>query len=168
MNFGVSSGALVNFNGTKVFRIGGLGQFNRSSASICEIVEKFEFERGKIQKWSYVELEAVNSDLTNKFKLFYANQAAIQINPNEIFVFGGWSHGNSGVQESYLIEVEEITNTQGKKSYRYYARWVNEKPLISGEGFADLRPIIYNRKVVSLQNITFGDNKVLEKEKKLI
>lgn len=25
MNFGVSSGTLVNFNGTKVFRIGGLG-----------------------------------------------------------------------------------------------------------------------------------------------
>ena len=35
MNFGVSSGVLVNFNGSKAFRIGGLGEFNRDSASIC-------------------------------------------------------------------------------------------------------------------------------------
>lgn len=41
MNFGVSSGALVTFNGTIVFRIGGLGEFNRTSAVICEIMEKF-------------------------------------------------------------------------------------------------------------------------------
>ena len=81
MNFGVSSGALVNFNGNRVFRIGGLGEFNRDSASICEIVEKFEYD-GRQGKWSYVELEVVNPDITNKFKLFHANQAAIQINPN--------------------------------------------------------------------------------------
>ena len=37
MNFGVSSGTLVTFNGRRVFRIGGLGEFNRDTASICEI-----------------------------------------------------------------------------------------------------------------------------------
>lgn len=110
----------------------------------------------------------MTEDPTKKFKLFYANQAAIQINHNEILVFGGWSHNNIGVKDSYIIEVEEITNVHGKKSNRYYARWINEKPLVSGEGFADLRPIIYNRRVVSLQNITQGENQVLEKEKRLI
>ena len=75
-------------------------------------------------------------------------------------MFGGWSHGNSGVRDSYIMEVEEIAikGQKDRKSYRYYVRWANEKPLISGEGFADLRPIIHNRRVVSLQNITHGEN----------
>ena len=53
-------------------------------------------------------------------------------------------------------------------SWRYFVRWINEKPLVSGEGFADLRPIIYNKKIMSLQNISLGQNQILEKEKKLI
>lgn len=52
----------------------------------------------------------MNSEIEKKFKLFYSSQAAIQINPNEIFVFGGWSHNDpsakeSGTRESYIIEV---------------------------------------------------------------
>ena len=66
------------------------------------------------------------------------------------------------------MEEIAIKGQKDRKSYRYYVRWTNEKPLISGEGFADLRPIIHNRRVVSLQNITHGENEVLEKEKKLI
>ncbi len=33
----------------------------------------------------------------SKPKLFYANQASIQINPNEVFVFGGLDLGMKGV-----------------------------------------------------------------------
>lgn len=48
-------------------------------------------------KWTYLDLQVVNEDLTKKFNLFYANQAGIQINPNEIFIFGGISHNSVGV-----------------------------------------------------------------------
>ncbi len=49
-------------------------------------------------------------------------------------------------------------------------RWVNEKKLISAEGFLGLRPIIYKKKVMSLQNITVkgSPNDIYEQEKRLI
>lgn len=39
---------------------------------------------------------------------------------------------------------------------------------MSAEGFISLRPIIYNKKVMSLQNISSGSNEYYEKEKRLI
>lgn len=45
-----------------------------------------------------MDIEVHSTEPTRKFNLFYAHQAAIQINPNEIFVFGGMSHNNSGVR----------------------------------------------------------------------
>jgi hypothetical protein len=47
----------------------------------------------------------VNSEILRKFNLFYAHQAAIQINPNEILVFGGMTHNSMGVNETYILEV---------------------------------------------------------------
>ena len=35
MNFGVSSGTMVTFNENIIFKLGGLGQFNSDSSSIC-------------------------------------------------------------------------------------------------------------------------------------
>ena len=40
MNFAVTSGCLVTYNNSIVFRIGGLGEFKAGTASICEIAEK--------------------------------------------------------------------------------------------------------------------------------
>lgn len=38
-------------------------------------------EKNKIS-WVYIDLEVVNTDVEKHYKIFYANQAAIQINPN--------------------------------------------------------------------------------------
>ena len=59
MNFGVSSGTMVTFNKNIVFKLGGLGQFDSVSSSICEMVEKFDFGeymKNGYEKWAYVEL----------------------------------------------------------------------------------------------------------------
>lgn len=44
-----------------------------------------------------MDIEVINSEITKKFNLFYAHQAAIQINPNQIFIFGGMTHNSVGV-----------------------------------------------------------------------
>ena len=44
-------------------------------------------------------------DRGEKINLFHANQAAVQINPNEIFVFGGISSGLQGSTDSFIIGV---------------------------------------------------------------
>jgi hypothetical protein len=43
MNFAVTSGALVTFNSSVVFRIGGLGDSKQGLSTICEIPEKCDF-----------------------------------------------------------------------------------------------------------------------------
>jgi hypothetical protein len=81
----------------------------------------------------------VKGEFDLKPKLFYANQAAIQINPREIFVFGGLSEGMQGTTETYLIGVEEFeaptrqlrSDTRTTLQQRFCVRWPNEKPLIS-------------------------------------
>ncbi len=47
-------------------------------------------------------------DRTERVTLFNANQAALQINPNEIFVFGGITSGLKGVTDSFISGVEEF------------------------------------------------------------
>jgi len=47
----------------------------------------------------------VKNEIEEKPRLFFANQAAIQINPNEIFVFGGLAENFKGTNESYLIGI---------------------------------------------------------------
>ena len=64
MNFGVSSGTMVTFNGDVIFKLGGLGQYDSQSSSICEMVEKFdygEYRKNGHEKWTYAELEVVSS-----------------------------------------------------------------------------------------------------------
>lgn len=43
MNFGVSSGTMVTFNNSTVFKFGGLAQYDQKYSSICEIIEKFDY-----------------------------------------------------------------------------------------------------------------------------
>ena len=48
--------------------------------------------------------------------LFHANQAAIQINPNEVFVFGGLTSGLAGSSDSFILGIEEFdVQTRGIK-----------------------------------------------------
>ena len=149
----------MNFNNI-ILKIGGLGNFNREHA-ICEIVEKLDYNKWKNDprfKWTYIELEDVCGSKRSNYKLFYAAQAAIQINPNEIFVFGGCDHKNAGTQESYIIEIETITNKENRTNTRYYARMMNEKPLLTGEGFHEMKPVIFDGKIYCLQNISVESN----------
>lgn len=95
-----------------MLRIGGLYK-NKTDYSIVEVVERLDCTEwlGSKQtppKWSYVELIVPQFDRTETPVLFHANQACVQINPNEIFVFGGMTSDQRGTVESYIIGVEEF------------------------------------------------------------
>lgn len=91
------------------------------------------------------------------YQLYYGGQGAIQINPNEILVYGGKQSSGTEVDESYILNVERfpIENYKGEKviSSRYYARWINEKPLISAMSFKDFSPCLWKGKLYSLQHL---------------
>lgn len=85
-NFGAFAGTLTCYNQTNVLRIGGLYK-NKADVAVVEVVERLDCtewlrNRGKIPRWSYVELLVPEFERGEKMTLFHANQAAIQINPN--------------------------------------------------------------------------------------
>lgn len=97
------------YNKSNVLRIGGLYK-NKADYSVVEVVERLDcleyLQTNKTPKWGYVELAVPEFNRSETPTLFHANQAAIQINPNEIFVFGGVTSGMKGTADSYIIGVE--------------------------------------------------------------
>ena len=118
--------------------------------------------------------------------MFHANQAAIQINPNEIFVFGGINSNLEGSTDSFIIGVEEfdvqtrgiamgifnLVNRSGVKEerlvkqYKFTVRWANEKPLISGDDFSGQCPALWKGKLHIMQNT--GSDDMLNFQKRLL
>ncbi len=139
---------------------------------------------GNIPKWGYVEILVPEFDRSSKASLFNANQCAIQINPNEIFVFGGFTSGMKGVVNSFIIGVEEFDvesreinagwgqkpNSSGLREkvrqYKFTVRWVNEKPLITGDDFGSQCPALWKGRLHVLQNI--GNNEMVTLQKRLL
>jgi hypothetical protein len=60
------------------------------------------------------------------------------------------------------VERFPIENYKGEKvmSSRYYARWINEKPLISAMSFKDFSPCLWKGKLYSLQHLPGRENEV--------
>jgi hypothetical protein len=182
-NFGAFSGTLVTYNKTNVIRIGGLYK-NKADLAVVEVVERLDLTewlktRQRLPRWSYVEL-LVPDFKRGTFSLFHAKQAAVQINPNEIFVFGGITSGNKGAADSYIISIEEFDvqsrgiTLQGDlsrsnlsqsgnreerlvKQYKFTVRWPNEKPLISEDDFGGQCPSLWKGKLHILQNTSSED-----------
>lgn len=49
-----------------------------------------------------------------------------------MFIFGGVDHNGNGTTESYILSVETIKNSSNRLSTRYFVRWINYKPLLTG------------------------------------
>lgn len=188
-NFGAFAGSLVSYNKSNVLRIGGLYK-NKADVAVVEVVERLDCtewlkSRGKSPRWSYVELLVPEFERNDNVTLFHANQAAIQINPNEIFVFGGTTSGLAGSADSFIIGVEEFDipsrsvifgrsqpNQSGLKEeklikqYKFTVRWANEKPLITGDDFSGQCPSIWKGKLHVLQNT--GSDEMVNFQKRLL
>jgi hypothetical protein len=81
-----------------------------------------------------------------------------------VFIFGGLDAGLKGATESYLLGIEEFTaqsrdvrDRNGSRQQRYSVRWVNEKPLITGDDFGGLKPVIWKERLLTLQNMGAGE-----------
>lgn len=44
----------------------------------------------------------------SKYQLYYAGQGGIQINPNEILIYGGMTSTGKAVGETFIINVEKF------------------------------------------------------------
>lgn len=78
-----------------------------------------------------------------------ASNAAVQITQSEIMVLGGYNELNIGQKQTFIIRVD-TTGT--------YIKDINTYPLPFAEGFWNNTPIIQNKLVFVLQNVSQGQD----------
>lgn len=148
MNYECCSFASCSFNGRYVYKIGGISDDN-SISSIIEVYDQIEGE------WTVVNpiLEA------NEMPMPLASNAAVQITQSEIMVLGGYNQLNIGQKQTFIIRVD-TTGT--------YIKDINTYPLPFAEGFWNNTPIIQNKLVFVLQNVSQGQDQCLENYRKIL
>jgi hypothetical protein len=87
------------------------------------------------------------------------SNAATQITQNEIMVMGGYNEANLGQKQTYILRVDP-TGT--------YIKDVNTYPLPFAEGFWNNIPIIQNKLVFALQNVSQGQDECIENYRKIL
>lgn len=139
MNYEACSFACCSFNGRFIYKIGGISEDN----SITNTIEVYDEKEGE---WSIV-----NPIIDNQGERLVplASNAATQISQNEILVMGGYNEANLGQKQTYIIRVDP-TGT--------YIRDINLYPLPFAEGFWNNIPIIQNKLVFVLQNVSQGQD----------
>lgn len=92
-------------------------------------------------KWTFINADIVfpTGVQQQPYSLFFTSQCAAQVNPSEIFIFGGYSSDNAGTTESFVMNVSEVGRVL-KLTIRFW----NMKPLPIAAGFSRTKPIIHN------------------------
>ena len=88
-----------------------------------------------------------------------ASSAAIQITQNEIMVMGGYDQENFGQKQTYILRVDQTG---------YFIRDINTYSLPFPEGFWNNIPIMQNKLVFALQNVSQGKDECLENFRKIL
>ena len=159
----ISSGVsgLCVFNDKYLFKFGGLTE----GLLLNNTIERYDIS---LNFWEIVDAKFDTQDaLLIDLKAFSLLSAccAIQINSNEIFVFGGYFANNESSQMSFILAGERDERNEED----YIIKWINYKPLIEAEGFWNNVAMIMYKKVWALQNISNEKNDdCLEGERRVV
>lgn len=93
-------------------------------------------------KWKV--LDPIFEGRSSDFRLL-STSAAVQVTPKEIMVMGGYDADSEGYKQTYLFSVE---------GDNYTIKDLNTFPLPTAEAFWSNNPIIQNKIVYALQNVS--------------
>ncbi|CAD8140945.1 unnamed protein product [Paramecium octaurelia] len=145
-----NSPACCVFNDRYIYKFGGYDQ-NGWNLLIIERYDTFE------NKWEHIDPE-ISKQESSKFQTIYQCSACVQINKNNIYVFGGYDNDDKGVSFSFLLKIDD----------RHTIHQVNTKPLLYPEGFWNNQVIIHDQKLFVLQNIEIDSNQIDEINRSLL
>ena len=134
MNYASCSFACCSFNGRYIYKFGGYSEDNQ----ILDIIQVYDEKQGKWRIINY-QIETPGQIMP------LASAAAIQITQNEIMIMGGYDQNNYGQKQTYILRVDPTG---------YYIRDINAYALPFSEGFWNNIPIIQNKLVFVLQNVS--------------
>lgn len=152
---------VCTFNDRFLFKFGGLTE----GLIINNTVERYDVG---MNIWEIIDAKLDTHDpLRIDIKAFslLSTCCCVQINNNEIFVFGGYKSNNESSNMSFVLSSE----TDERNEIDYVIKWINYKPLLEPEGFWNNNPLIMYKKVWALQNISNKTNDdCLENERRVI
>ncbi|CAD8048949.1 unnamed protein product [Paramecium primaurelia] len=146
-----NSPACCAFNDRYIYKFGG----NDENGQILLIIERYDTQTNK---WEYIDPE-IDEQESHKFHTIYQCSACVQINRNNIYVFGGYDNDDKGVSFSFLLNIED-------NKHKIYQ--VDTKPLLYPEGFWNNQVIINDHKLYVLQNIEVDSNQIDEINRALL
>lgn len=146
-----SHASLVRYQDSHIYKIGGYVKLGE----ISNTIEVYSIAQNT---WGSVVASFDN------FKFMFPLCAAVQLNRNEIFVFGGNTLNHSGVNTSYILNVHEKVDAQFKKSYTEYIDSLNEKPIPVADGFWDSQVVVSKGRIFALQNVTTNEGTIKDKK----
>ncbi|CAD8143838.1 unnamed protein product [Paramecium octaurelia] len=143
--------ACCTFNDRYIYKFGG----NDDNGQILLIIERYDTFTNK---WEYINPE-IDPLESSKFQTTFQSASCVQINQNNIFVFGGYDNEDRGVHFSFLLNFEQDIHK---------IRQVDTRPLLYPEGFWNNQVIIHDHKMFVLQNIEIEANHIDENNRCLL
>lgn len=101
-------------------------------------------------KWKV--LDPVFEGKSSNFRLL-STSAAVQVTPKEIMIMGGYDGEGEGYKQTYLFTVE---------GDNHVIKDLNTFPLPTAEAFWSNNPIIQNKTVYALQNVSNNQENCVE------
>lgn len=151
-NLNIASGVsgLCPFNDKFIFKFGGLTE----GLSLNNTIERYNIA---LNIWELIDAKFDTHDpLKIDLKTFslLSTCCCIQINTNEILVFGGYKANNESSNMTFILNSE----SDERNDFDYTIKWINYKPLLEPEGFWNNTPVVMYKKVWALQNISNEKN----------
>ncbi|KRX03635.1 hypothetical protein PPERSA_04187 [Pseudocohnilembus persalinus] len=146
LNSPVINSTICVFQDKYLVKFGGL-ENKQGTIEPNNIIEIYDIQKNK---WTIIDAkfsnECTEKQLMN-FRLLNSS-CAIQINQNEIYVFGGYLDNKESNQTFILsIDIDDQQNLDA------VIKNINLIPLLYAEGFWNNTPIFYSGKIYALQNI---------------
>ncbi|KAL4447040.1 hypothetical protein ABPG74_013892 [Tetrahymena malaccensis] len=162
INQASASFSCTSFNNRFIYKFGG----NREDKSLLRTIEKYDVMQNK---W-YI----INIQNQNNVPQFLTNSSCVQINQNEIFVFGGYDDQNSPSNSSYILQIVEAKDPSQsgaitkEENYVYTIQKINAQPLPIPEGFTNPQSIILNNTIFAIQDFPSNNSNELDDNKRQI
>ena len=143
LNMRACQAAVCSFKNKYIYKFGGLESKSKEGARYSENIEKYFI---KENKWISIK---------PKIKDFILS-AAVQINNNQMFIFGGVTTGHEKINDSFIINYDkEFEQEKWEPSEKIVA--INQKPLPLSEGFWNNQVIIHEGNLYCTQNTRISD-----------
>ena len=152
-----------------------------ASLSVCSFFQNYLFKFGGMEIQHnlspYIEKYVIKDDRwvvldpklggvqPEHFFALLSNSCCLQINKNDILVFGGYLDDNSGSSQTFLFTFDHNNSDDDDNTM---IRNVNDKILPFGEGFWNNQAIVHERQVYALQNISHDKNEDCLEDKRRI